>query len=856
MSHNNITDIEDDAFGRLEILITLSLHDNRINNVPTNLPTSLVHLLLGGNRITDLLPATFSHLATLETLDLSRNRLTYVPGLPLPRLQLLNLRNSGLRGLSQSVVKMSPRLRELQLDGNPIKCPTLQGLAEWTRMCRRDAVDTNNRLDGNVDGFGPVVWTTPRYEGLLAADATPVTSCWDRQTRYNKHALDASVCKRDRFEVANAAHSVKPIKRTRKAKMEDIWRALSSETTKISTPLTTNLSNHTEPFRYTNEHNSVSSAPENPKSIGKNTSADSDIAKSWQAQTLQTEQITNVLNDKSRMLSPAQVMYPRNPNQTRANDKAKHYRSKIPSTVDMTAHQANRSQINSDSLSTVSVPTSAPHPTSRHNRNASRNDVASNTKNALPPQTTTITTTAPFASMIRHSDEKHETADQHELIVSKLKPIDTIDNVDIRNNIVGNQLNSKPILVGPHQVLHINSQRSPNNEANNLESITGVTATRPQTTLEPIMPMMMLPTATASQQRRQQQPVRVVQQSRIVEHGSSVFTAKIAMLNLIHSQSATAKTKIPMGGRSHDDNKTDAMRTSADSTSPIPYVKSYAHTQRHQAPNTAAVIIENITMTTSAEPASENNPTKANERPDAINIYVAEQSLVAVEMAQNRKRVSAPSATAIEDGQPVPLAVVVHSGHPPLNNAGHTSQPLQDRRPSPEHRGTRHAGVLAVAFVTIGVIVALLGVQLYRCTRTRQQKRSRQLAHQTHRQRFGRLVSGTTETAVDDQHSHGVGDDTDSYAGGHRDMMPMELLANGGSMKRYSETPVERWWRTATEACHPILIDNGSYSCNSTDTSDMRKSTFIESDVYVAPRQCSELRRKMLPNSRPYPIFE
>lgn len=146
LSFNEINDIEDDALGRLEILVILNLSNNNITTIPSSLPSSLINLYLQNNGITDVQPSALTQLINLETLNLSGNKLTYMPGLPLPRLLTLNVQSSGLRGLSQTVVKTSPNLKDLFLENNPIKCTELLGIAEWASPCR------NEKLFETFDG--------------------------------------------------------------------------------------------------------------------------------------------------------------------------------------------------------------------------------------------------------------------------------------------------------------------------------------------------------------------------------------------------------------------------------------------------------------------------------------------------------------------------------------------------------------------------------------------------------------------------------------------------------------------------------------------------------------------------------
>lgn len=131
------------------MLTTLHLNNNNIVRVPSSLPVNLVRLFLHNNRIAEIQSSTFSHLVNLEVVNLSGNQLTYLPSLPLPRLMILDLRSVGLRRLSQSIIKMSPELKVVYLDGNPIKCNELVGVAEWATPCRTDDFVELGNSDGD-----------------------------------------------------------------------------------------------------------------------------------------------------------------------------------------------------------------------------------------------------------------------------------------------------------------------------------------------------------------------------------------------------------------------------------------------------------------------------------------------------------------------------------------------------------------------------------------------------------------------------------------------------------------------------------------------------------------------------------
>ncbi|KAL5285144.1 hypothetical protein ACFFRR_007093 [Megaselia abdita] len=163
LSHSHINEIEDDTFGRLEILETLFLDNNNLKSIPSSLPTSLEHLFLQNNEIAEVQSQVFLGLHQLKILDLSNNQIMYLPDLPLPKLETLNLQYSGVHSLSPFIVSTSPDIRELLLDGNPIKCSELLGMAEWASPCqnklperkdiKKDFLARNHEIVfGTIDG--------------------------------------------------------------------------------------------------------------------------------------------------------------------------------------------------------------------------------------------------------------------------------------------------------------------------------------------------------------------------------------------------------------------------------------------------------------------------------------------------------------------------------------------------------------------------------------------------------------------------------------------------------------------------------------------------------------------------------
>lgn len=155
LSRNALEYIDADALGRLELLKILHLDNNKLESIPLSLPSSLVELYLQNNDINELHPATLEPLTSLKMLDLSNNNIVYLPGLPLPNLETLAARNCLLENVNQLLVKMSPHLKVVYLENNPIKCADMLGIAEWATPCRNsgllDNFNTPNSTSREID---------------------------------------------------------------------------------------------------------------------------------------------------------------------------------------------------------------------------------------------------------------------------------------------------------------------------------------------------------------------------------------------------------------------------------------------------------------------------------------------------------------------------------------------------------------------------------------------------------------------------------------------------------------------------------------------------------------------------------
>lgn len=148
MSNNNLTSIEDDALGRLEMLTILYLDNNQLTQIPASLPEGLVKLHMQNNRITDIKSSDLTNLISLEMLDVSGNRIIYMPQLALPSLITLSVKSCGLENVHRQLFKSCPNLRHLLIDGNLIRCSELM---EFESCNENSEPLTNEYINDNID---------------------------------------------------------------------------------------------------------------------------------------------------------------------------------------------------------------------------------------------------------------------------------------------------------------------------------------------------------------------------------------------------------------------------------------------------------------------------------------------------------------------------------------------------------------------------------------------------------------------------------------------------------------------------------------------------------------------------------
>ena len=101
------------------------------------------------NRITDINSNDLINLINLEVLDISDNKIIFMPQLVLPTLITLSVKSCGLENVHRQILKTSPNLRHLLIDGNLIKCSELM---EVEQQCNENSgALTNEYINDYID---------------------------------------------------------------------------------------------------------------------------------------------------------------------------------------------------------------------------------------------------------------------------------------------------------------------------------------------------------------------------------------------------------------------------------------------------------------------------------------------------------------------------------------------------------------------------------------------------------------------------------------------------------------------------------------------------------------------------------
>ncbi|XP_042896096.1 leucine-rich repeat-containing protein 15-like [Parasteatoda tepidariorum] len=124
LDDNCVSEIENDALGRLEYLMRLWLNGNCLTKVPPNLPPSLTALYMEENKLTDLFSYSFKGLERLETLFLQRNEIRSVHPCAfcdLVNLKSLDLQANKIENLTNGAFMNLTQLETLDLSQNNLK---------------------------------------------------------------------------------------------------------------------------------------------------------------------------------------------------------------------------------------------------------------------------------------------------------------------------------------------------------------------------------------------------------------------------------------------------------------------------------------------------------------------------------------------------------------------------------------------------------------------------------------------------------------------------------------------------------------------------------------------------------------
>lgn len=154
LADNNLSYIEDDAFGRLELLSTLILDRNSLRAVPHTLPRNLTKLSLSHNNIKQLSPSDFSGIAQLSFLDISYNR---------------------LRNISEGAFSQLKNLQHFNVSNNPIK---ILSTASFVGMVRLKSLDLSNikELTPNDENFYFPLPESNRLQSLNLRNSEPLAN--------------------------------------------------------------------------------------------------------------------------------------------------------------------------------------------------------------------------------------------------------------------------------------------------------------------------------------------------------------------------------------------------------------------------------------------------------------------------------------------------------------------------------------------------------------------------------------------------------------------------------------------------------------------------------------------------------
>jgi len=179
LNDNNITDMEEDTLGRMEMLEQLFLSENLLSGVPASLPsTCLTALHLDGNRITAIGAQDLGGFLQLVHLHLARNSIQSIETAAfdqLTSLARLELQDNRISVVSRRTFGAMPRLRYLDLSRNPIV--STQSLVLQHLPNLRIIHSENDLMETEWSSDFPKSWTSNQLRATSArATETPTGS--------------------------------------------------------------------------------------------------------------------------------------------------------------------------------------------------------------------------------------------------------------------------------------------------------------------------------------------------------------------------------------------------------------------------------------------------------------------------------------------------------------------------------------------------------------------------------------------------------------------------------------------------------------------------------------------------------